>query len=427
MSKGLTPGTFDPKAFTDIQHAFERSEYESRLKRVRELMAKSKIDLLYITAPEGVCYLHGYYTSWYKSNSPMSYPQLYGTAVHVDHDRFIHFDNPTELPQLLRTSISTDNRFFSSEEGRPCLEFIMSELRREGWLRGRVGLEFWSYLPNRAISVVMERAFRDNGCEVVDGSLIMREVRRVKSPQEIKYIEDAVRIADIGHRTVVEKLRPRMTELELFGEVTRATMASGGEVSSLIPIFSTTPVVNGVALAAAHSMATRKRIREGEVLLADLCGVVNRYHGNVARGFYVGRDPPARLLDQYKRAAGVYEVIRNKLKAGITVREFNQTLRKYYEDVGLWGENGWACGYELGLSLPPDWVGEFYFDVIESPPTAENAFFKCQDDYLDRVFDEGMVTNFESWFNTLLIDTLVWEKNRVRTLSKMPEELITVS
>jgi len=418
--RGLTPGTFDTVAFRAIkgheeyvQHPFELSEYHSRLNRVREQMRKMNIDLLYITTPEAICYLHGYYTSWYKANSPMRYPQLYGTAVHVDHDRCIHFDNPTEASQLLMTSVSTDNRFFSSREGRPTLEFIMNELRREGWLKGTVGLEFWSYVPNRAVSMMMERAFRDNGCEVVDGSTIMREVRRVKSPQEIKYIEEAVGIADIGHRTIIEKLKPGMTELELFGEVVSAMMAAGGEFPALIPIFSTAPVVNGVPLAGGHSMATRKRIRDGEVLCADLCGVVNRYHGNVLRGFYVGGNPPARMVDQYKRASGVYEVIRKKTKAGMTVAEVNHTVRKYYEDVGLWEQDGWALGYELGLSLPPDWVGEFYFNLRDT-------------DYLDRVFDEGMVTNFESMFNTTLIDTIVWEKNGARTLSKMPEELIVI-
>jgi len=79
----------------------------------------------------------------------------------------------------------------------------------------------------------------------------------------------------------------------------------------------------------------------------------------------------------------------------------------------LWKIEGWALGYELGLSLPPDWVGDFYFCL-----TDEN--------YLDRVFEDGMVTNFESFFNAALIDTIVYKKEGLRTLSKIPAELITI-
>lgn len=409
---GLTPGSFDRKAFTDVQHPFENSEYVSRLKRLRELMTQNKIDLLYVTTPEAVCYLHGYYTSWYKANSPMRYPQLYGTAVHAEHEKFIHFDNPTEIPQLMRTSISTDNRFFSTREGKPNVEFIMNELRKEGWLKGTIGLEFWSYVPNRAVSTMLERGFRENGCNIADASPLTREIRRIKSPQEIKYIEKAVQIADIGHRTIQRKLKPGITELELFGDVVQAMMAAGGEFPALIPIFTSTRVVNGVALSDGHSMASRKKIRKGEVLTADLCGVVNRYHGNVCRGFYVGKKPPSRLIDQYRRAGGVFSIVRKKLRGGMSVREVIRILREYYESVELWNSDGWGLGYELGLSLPPDWVGEFYFNLRD-------------EEYLDRVLEAGMVTNYESLFNTSLIDTVVWERTATRTLSRTPAELLT--
>ena len=167
---GMTPGVVEewPAEHRDL--AFSRAEYLERLGRLRAAMAEHKIDLLYVTTPDHVAYLHGYAASWYKANSPMRWPQLYGTAIHVDCDDFIHFDNPTELPVLGKTSVSTDNRFFPSNDTTPCLAFIMGELRARGWLGGTVGLEHWSYLPNRAISTMLEDAFLAEGCRVVDAS-----------------------------------------------------------------------------------------------------------------------------------------------------------------------------------------------------------------------------------------------------------------
>jgi Xaa-Pro aminopeptidase len=159
-------------------------------------------------------------------------------------------------------------------------------------------------------------------------------------------------------------------------------------------------------------MMGRKVIEAGDFLKIDIAGVYYRYHANVQRGYVVG-DPPAAMMENVATAAGGFDVMATEVKAGMTVREVIAILQRYYKDVGLWDQPGWALGYELGLSLPPDWVGEFYFH------------FRDERD-LDRVFEENMVTNFESMFNTWLVDTLVYGKDSTRILSKTPFDLLGV-
>lgn len=409
---GMMPGGADVSGLGKKQLAFSEAEYRARIESLRRAMAEARIDMMWVTSPEVVCWLHGYFASWYKGQSPMRYPQCYGTAIHVDHDRFIFFDNPTEMGVVQQFSISDDNRWLPAREAAPNLDFIMGELEAEGWLRGTVGMEFWSYLPNRAISTMFEDAFSAQGARVVDGTALTRRVRRVKSPAEIAAIEEAVRICAVGHRTIRENLRPGITELELFGQVTAAMMAEGGEFPALIPIFNARPVVDGAPVTVGHGMAGRRRIEAGEFLTADLCGVYKRYHGNVDRGYFLG-DAPKAMIERTAKAAGVFDVFRTDVKAGMTVDAVNAVLRRYYEDAGLWGTPGWMLGYELGLSLPPDWVGDFYFNVTDTTG-------------LDRVFERNMVTNFESIFSTSLIDTLLYGRDGTRVMSDVPMELICV-
>ena len=412
-SIGLTPGAFDASA-VETDYAFPVEEYQARVEKLRAQAATENIDLLWITTPDAVCWMHGFLASWYKANAPMRYPQCYGTALHVESGRYIHFDNPSEKAVAHVTSVCTDNRWLPDRDATPNIEFIMCALADEGWLDCTVGMEFWSYVPNRAISTMFEGAFLSHGCKVVDSSVPMRRARRVKSELEIASVERATAICDIGHRAIVEHLVPGMTELELFGEVTRAMMADGGEFPALIPIFNATPVVDGTMQISGHSMARRKPINKGDMLTTDLSGVYNRYHGNVLRGYYVGDDPPAKLIEQYRKAGEVFDVIRTDIKAGMTVREVNTRLKAYYQEVGIWSETeGWGLGYELGLSFPPDWVGDFYFHLGD-------------DRWLDRVFEKNMVTNFESCFSTAMIDTLVYGKDGTRVLSGIPRELIVV-
>jgi Xaa-Pro aminopeptidase len=171
-------------------------------------------------------------------------------------------------------------------------------------------------------------------------------------------------------------------------------------------------VVDGRMISMGHSLPGRRPVARDTMLCADLCGVVHRYHGNTLRGHYFG-EPPAAMVERYERAAGVFDMITEELHAGMTVGEVNRRLKSYYDGVGLSVDEGWALGYELGLSLPPDWVGDFYFHMAD-------------DRYLDRVFEPGMVTNFESLFDTALIETMVWQEDGVRLLGTTPPALSVV-
>lgn len=407
---GMTPGAYDPS--TPRELAFSEEEYKARQERLRALMRREGIDLLYVTTPEAVAWLHGFYCGWYKANGPMRYPQIYGTAIHAHSDRMIHFDNPTELPLLMRMSVSRDNRYYSTRDGKTNLRVIMGELEREGLLKGKVGMEFWSYVPNRAISHMIEDAFREHGCDVVDASVITREARRVKSEEELDVMREAIRICDIGHQAIQEYARVGKTELEVMGEVNREMMKAGGELPALIHVFNVRPLVNGRVASSGHSMPTTQKLQPGMVLSADLCGVKHRYHGNVLRGYYIG-EPPAHLVDIYERAAGAITMAETNFKAGLTVREVNEAFKAYCETSGLAKEEGWILGYELGLSLPPDWVGDFFFNMLDV-------------DYLDRQFLPGMVTNLEILYGTALIDTLIWGEGGIENPTTTPCKLLTL-
>lgn len=218
-AKHLAPGGLEGLEKIERDLAFPPEEYKDRLQRLRALMAAEKIDLLWITTPEAVTWLHGMVASWYRANSPMRYPQLYGVAVHVDSDSFIHFDHPFEAAIIAKASVSTDNRYFTSREADDNLAFIRSELAAKGWLKGRVGMEFWSYVPNPAVSRMFESLFAGAGAQVVDASALVRRARRVKSPREIAVIERATRIAETGHARLKQYMRPGIAELDLYGEV----------------------------------------------------------------------------------------------------------------------------------------------------------------------------------------------------------------
>jgi Xaa-Pro aminopeptidase len=398
----LLPGIGDSIAERRKLIPFSTEEYAARLERVRRLMERSGLDLLFVTAPEGMCYLHGYEARWYRSHSTRAWPPFAGTAVHVDHDRPIHFDFLDEVTLLAATSIVEDIRFYPDELEATCLRFLKAELEASGWLTGTVGLEHSSYVPNRAVSEKLQRTLESAGCTVTDGSDILLEARRLKSPAEIDCVEKAAAICDIGLQRVRELLRPGITELEVWGEMMLAMVRAGGEPAGLHEVVST---------YGGHAISSRKVIRRDELVLVDPCGVYNRYHANAARAFWIG-SPPDDIIERHRKAGGAFALLEACIEPGVSVSELNRRLRDYYRDAGIWDLRQWVGGYELGISFPPDWVGEWTFSVEDEHPEGH--------------FEEGLVSNFESVLGTVLIDTFVVEKGGARVLGKMPYELIAI-
>ena len=79
-----------------MELGFSLAEFDQRLAAIRARMAEDRIDLLWLMAPESLYYVSGYSCEWYQAQSPKQWPATSGIAIHVDHDRFIMFDTPSE-------------------------------------------------------------------------------------------------------------------------------------------------------------------------------------------------------------------------------------------------------------------------------------------------------------------------------------------
>src|SRR5258708_1329615 len=271
--------------------AFYEGEYGRRLDRMRASMQAKGIDLLFLSAPESICYVSGYAADWYRSQSSSDWRPASGIAIRADADDYIHFDESDEEILLQITAVSRDKRIHQHSDP-PMPEFIVHHLRKQGWLKGTVGWEMGSSRPNRRYSEIFQAALERAGCRVVDATRIVRGLRKIKSAQELEYVKTAQSFADIGLRTATEVLRPGLTELDVYGEIVRAMTKAGAENPLLT-------VAAGEANACVHALPSRRTIRAGDIVNIDICGVYNRYHATTARSFSVGE--PTKAVAEYMR------------------------------------------------------------------------------------------------------------------------------
>lgn len=393
------------------EQPFSREEYQDRLRRIREQMAAENLDVLFLTSPEAMNWVSGYQCEWYQAQSPKAWPATSGIAIHVDHDNFILFD--TEREQILARycTVSTDSRVFPPDSMRDGTDFIIKELTAEGWLPGTIGMEFWSYRPNRELSLRAEKKFSADGSNVTDATQLVRDLRGVKSAAELECIFEAARIADIGLKAAAAEIRPGVTELEVYGAMVHAMAAAGGENPGI-----TQPVLTGNKSNAAHAMSSRRVIEAGDVVLVDCSGVFKRYHCNMARTFSVG-EPEPDVLAQTEKSVGSMKVLADMIRPNLPVRELYDTMKAYYEDQGIWQDRGFIGGYEMGIAFPPDWVGNFVYDVNSDM----NA---------DELFVPGTVVNYENQFFLprrvglfFMIESMAFLDDEARFLSEFPYDL----
>jgi Xaa-Pro dipeptidase len=403
-----------PNADAPTEVAFSPREYAARLERVRKVMERQNVDVLFLQSPESMCYLSGYESAWYQGESPVA--PVTSVLVHVDHDDFILFDDYQHSVHSRYHSVAKDIRIHGGEFSQVFqepFEFIASELKAAGWLPGVVGFEMGSYRPNRFYSERYQAAFEAEGARVVDSTSVVREVRAVKSRHELACVETAARIADIGLQAAADNLQIGVTELELWGTIFAALTKAGGENQG-IPML----VESGLKQVAGHSLASRKQIMPGEVVFIDVCGVFNRYHVDQSRMYSIG-EPDRAVMDRINTSVGVFKAIDEVLRPDVPLKEINEVVREYYEDAGIWGEHSYIGGYELGIAFPPDWVGAFNYGVHDP------------DD--ERPLVAGSVVNHESQFYlpnlggfSIVIDTIRVREHDAGFVSRFPHELVVV-
>ncbi|WP_315770777.1 M24 family metallopeptidase [Rhodococcoides kroppenstedtii] len=402
---------FLASAFPEQELGFSRGEYLQRHRRLRKAMSEANIDLLYLSSPEAICWATGYQAEWYHGQSPTSWPAFSGVAVHVDHDDWLHFETKDEQVLVRITSVSDKLRLGSDTD---LLESVITGLVDESWLKTgtRVGLEMGSYRPNRNQSEQFQAAIEARGGIVSDGTLIVRKLRRDKSPQELAHVRTAQRIADIGMAAGQAALQPGVTELEVYGEIVRAMARAGGENPGI-----TMPVTSGAKSACVHGLSSRRKIMPGDIVNIDVSGVFYRYHANMARTFSVGEPDPVvrKYIEPTLQALGV---VRQHLAPGATVGSVLGALEAFYREIGVWENRWWVGGYELGIAFPPDWVGEFLYDEDADP---------------DGVFVQNEVLNFEANFYlpkhaglTMGINTLIVAADGAEFLQETPNDFVVV-
>lgn len=333
-------------------------------------MARRGLDLLYVTSPPNLYYLTGYSSVWFDGRNPTGLAVALGAETPLMCDTWDHKPN---WPATISDGITYGEQGFYYPGA---LDEVVSALQGRGWLKGRVGLEQWSWAPGGP--ALAELAWRiesaGTNATVIDGSFVVDHVRLNKSPRELEYTRRALAIADRAHEAVRDALKPGVTETELMGLYYAVVGRLGGNEPGIRMMVHSGPNSNHF-----HAPASERAIEAGELLMVDMSACYKHYHGNTARAFSIGANP---FWDDALRRleTGLYETTA-QIKPGDPTMKLQRLMDDYVDRVGLRQRVWWVGGYVLGATMPPDWVGHVYLNDEEG--------------FEPGVFEPGFVANWE--------------------------------
>jgi Xaa-Pro dipeptidase len=220
------------------------------------------------------------------------------------------------------------------------------------------------------------------GFEIEDVAPLLIELRACKSEREIEALRRAASYFEAVHLTMAQHVRPGIAEHELAGEVARALRRAGddglvfyrrwdavlhpeGAIASgenLWTFSSQAITVTGTGLGKGVPFgASRRVLRDGDVVNIDLGLVHDGYHADMARTYVVGAPTPevAALSDAVRACQdAALAAVRAGAMAGEVYDAALAMARSLDVDgcfQGHGAEHGPYIGHAIGLEIdePP--------------------------------------------------------------------------
>ena len=201
---------------------------------------------------------------------------------------------------------------------------------------------------------------------IVRADDIMVTLRSVKSEAEIACLREAFRISELAIDSILEQIRPGMTELQIVGIAQQAIYAHGAEYEGM-PQY----VLSGSHTNHAISRPTHKVLEQGDLVQLNISARVDGYSSGVGRPICLGKmTDRMRELVTFGRLA--HERTMAWMHAGVIASE---VAKRYYQ---LFVESGYEDNFLYGpchglgmIEVEPPWM-----ETTSNYPLLENMTFQ---------------------------------------------------
>lgn len=172
---------------------------------------------------------------------------------------------------------------------------------------------------------------------------IMKELRAIKTRDEIEVVQKAVDITHNAFNRVLQFVRPGVMEYEIEAEILHAFIsqrADGAAYSSII--------ASGDRARTLHYVSNNQECRDGELVLMDFGASYGGYAADLTRTIPVNGQFTQRQKEVYNACLHLHNYAKSLLKPGITILDYTEKV----------GDEATAQFMKIGLLKEEDFKNE---------------------------------------------------------------------
>ena len=395
---------------------FSKAEYERRYNNIRKMMREHNLDCLLIIGGSAA-YGRGWFNVRYVTN-------MMGKAEMANYCFFPKDGEPavvTRPGHSLTGAMLARTVVCNIIVGRPSvLGGIVDEIKERSYDKGRIGIV--EYDPYTSIPKNHWDFFTDHlpQAEFIFVTKEFIATRLLKSAEEIRFLERSAELGDVGIRAMQERVKPGMTEGEVFGIVHDTVLRAGGEMG-MIQLGSCSmldPDIND-----QRPRPVERMIGDRDIINNELGIFYNGYEAQCGRPVLTGA-PTREYEEMFDIAVEGYKRLVPTLYAGKSSADSLETM-KFILDTDYEFYGGFLQGM---LGANPRHEPQIGFDRVQS---GEDRFLFDEDGRL--VYQAGHVFTLQMHIvdkqhrrGLFLGDFFAIEEKGPRCLNKFPLELLRV-
>lgn len=298
--------------------------FEKRRQKACELLKEAGFDKAIIGDPMSINYLTGIHI--------IPYERYYGLVL----------DAQTQGVVMVNPSVDTG-----------CMKKRVEELTYQDQdgpaeaIRKAVGDCKRLAVETKYFSMYIGNIFNSLGCEVTDIGTCIAKLRMYKDEAEIEEMQFAAKIVDEAIAYVSDKIKPGMTEKELYMMLyTYMTRYPGFSTDEVIIL-----ALAGANSANPHGVSGDYVFKHGDIVLMDFCAYYNYYWSDITRCLFIGEVGDPKLAE-------IYEIVRKAnlaaiaaVKPGVKAMEIDRAARDVITEAGYGEYFLHRTGHGLGLSV----------------------------------------------------------------------------
>lgn len=170
-------------------------------------------------------------------------------------------------------------------------------------------------------------------------------LRRIKTAQEIKYLETAESIGDKAFSYILNILKPGMTEIEVAVELEGFMKKNGAAGISFDSI-----IASGINSAMPHATPSHKKIEKGDFVTMDFGCVYEGYCSDMTRTVVVGK-ASEKQKEIYHIVLEAQLAALEGIRPGITGSSVDKIARDIIKNAGYEECFGHGLGHSVGLFI----------------------------------------------------------------------------